>query len=175
MGTTSVVVRMTIACAVVLSVIGIATPAGAAESPKPRKSACNAMPGPDYACLRTDSRKEVAGEPVTFRGSLSTQAQKNLAQWTDGENTICLTRYKTTPEEDGSWPWQTLNEACTTLNTDGTFGLVAYLGRQGKFFYGVEMGPCKGDAGLCGNGDGGLLSALGNKKNRAVAVKTIAP
>ena len=174
MRTTSVVVRMSTACAVALSVIGIAAPAGAAESPKPRKSACAAYLA-DYACLRTDSRKEVAGEPVTFRGTLSTQAQKNLAQWTDGENTICLTRYKTTPEEDGSWPWQTLNEACTTLNTDGTFGLVAYLGRQGKFFYGVEMGPCKGDAGLCGNGDGGLLSALGNKKNRAVAVKTIAP
>ena len=174
MGTTSVVVRMTIACAVALSVIGIAAPAGAAESPKPRKSACTADPA-DYACLRTDSRKEVAGEAVTFRGSLSKQAQKNLAQWTDGENTICLTRYKTTPEEDGSWPWQTLDEACTTLPTDGTFGLVAYLGRQGKFFYGVEMGPCKGDAGLCGNADGGLLSALGNKKNRAAAVKTIAP
>ena len=174
MGTTAVVARVTIACAVAVSVIGITAPAGAAESPKPRKSACTAEPT-DYACLRTDSRKEVAGEPITFRGSLSKQAQKNLAQWTDGENTICLTRYKTTSEEDGSWPRQTLDEACTTLNTDGTFGLVAYLGRQGKFFYGVEMGPCKGDAGLCGNGDGGLLSNFNNKKNRAVAVKTIAP
>ena len=174
MGTTSVVARVTITCAVAVSVIGIATPAGAVESSKPRKSACTADPA-DYACLRTDSRKEAAGESVTFRGSLSKQAQKNLAQWTDGENTICLTRYKTTPEEDGSWPRQTLDEACTTMNTDGTFALIAYLGRQGKFFYGVEMGPCKGDAGLCGNGDGGLLSALGNKKNRAVAVKTIAP
>jgi len=28
---------------------------------------------------------------------------------------------------------------------------------------------------LCGNGDGGLLSNFNNKKNRAVAVKTIAP
>ena len=174
MGTTSVVARMTIACAVAVSVIGIATPTGAVESPKPRKSACTADPA-DYACLRTDSRKEVAGEPITFRGSLSSQARKNLAQWTDGENTICLTRYKTAPEEDGSWPRQTLDEACTTLNTDGTFALVAYLGRQGKFFYGVEMGPCKGEAALCGNGDDLLLNNFRNKKNRAVAVKTISP
>jgi len=160
--------------AAIVATIGLAVPAQAADEYKPRKSACNADPE-DYACLRTDSRKEVAGEPVTFRGSLSKRAQKNLAQWTDGENTICLTRYKTKPEKDGSWPWQTLDEACTTLNSDGTFGLVAYLGRQGKFFYGVEMGPCKGDAGLCGNGDGGLIGVGGNKKNRVVAVRTVAP
>jgi hypothetical protein len=37
------------------------------------------------------------------------------------------------------------------------------------------MGPCEGDAGLCGNGDGGLIGVGGNKKNRVVAVRTIAP
>ena len=154
--------------------IGLAVPAQAADNHKPRKSACTADPS-NYACLQTDMRKEVAGEPVTFRGSLSKQAQRNLAEWTGGENTICLTRYESKPEKDGSWPWQTLDEACTTLNTDGTFGLVAYLGRQGKFFYGVEMGPCRGNKDLCGNGDPGLIGAGGNKKNRVVAVRTVAP
>ena len=157
----------------VAAAIGLTVPAQAAENYKPRKSACTADPS-NYACLRTDTRKEIAGEPVTFRGSLSKQAQRNLAKYTNGENTICLTRYESKPEKDGAWPWQTLDEACTTLNTDGTFGLIAYLGRQGKYFYGVEMGPCRAGEAECEGGDPGLLG-VSNRNNRVVAVRTVAP
>lgn len=157
----------------VAAAIGLAVPAQAAENYKPRKSACTADPS-NYACLRTDSRKEVAGEPVTFRGSLSKQAQRNLANWTNGENTICLTRYKSKPEKDGAWPWETLDQVCSELNTDGTFGIIAYLGKQGLHYYGVEMGPCRAGEAECEGGDPGLLG-VSNRNNRVVAVRTVAP
>ena len=144
------------------------------EDVKPRKSACTADPD-DYACLRTSDRREVAGEPVTFRGSLSKEARRQLNNWTKGENTICLTRYNPKPLKDGSWPWETLDNVCTTLNTDGTFGMVANLGVQGLHYYGVEMGPCRADEDLCGGGDPGLIGVGNTKKNRVVAVRTVAP
>lgn len=146
----------------------------AADNVKPRKSACTADPA-DYACLKTSDRREVAGEPVTFTGSLSKEARRQLNNWTKGENTICLTRYNQKPLKDGSWPWETLDNVCTTLNTDGTFGIVAYLGKQGLHYYGVEMGPCRADKDLCGGGDPGLIGVGNTKKNRVVAVRTVAP
>lgn len=151
-----------------------AAAAYANEEYKPRKSACTADPS-DYACLRVSDRREVSGEAVTFTGTLSRQAQKNLASWTRGENTICLIRYDPAPRKDGSWPWQTLDQACTTLNPNGSFGMTVFLGVQGLHFYGVEMGPCRADEDECGNADGSLIGAGGNKKNRVVAVRTVAP
>ncbi len=139
---------------------------------KRKKKACTAEPR-NYACLKASDRREVAGEPVTFTGTLSKRAQRSLASWTDGENTLCLTRYEPSPLKDGSWPWQTLDQVCTTLNTDGTFGMVAYLGVQGLHYYGVEMGPCRASEDECENGDPGLLG-VANRNDRVVAVRTVA-
>ena len=164
------------ASALLVTTTGLVVSAGAASAEqdyKPRKSACTAEPS-DYACLRVSDRREVSGEAVTFTGTLSRQAQKNLASWTRGENTICLTRYAPAPGKNG-WPGQTLDQACTTLNPNGTFGMTVFLGVQGLHFYGVEMGPCRADEAECGGGDPGLLSPGGTKKNRVVAVRTVAP
>jgi hypothetical protein len=165
------------ASALLIAATGITVAAGSAfadEDVKPRKSACAAEPN-NYACLRVSDRREVAGEAVTFRGSLSKEAQRNLASWTRGENTICLTRYEESPRKNGSWPRQTLDQACTTLNPNGTFGMTVFLGVQGLHFYGVEMGPCRADEDECGNSDPGLIGVGGNKKDRVVAVRTVAP
>ena len=167
---------LAVASALVVAATGMVISAGAAsanEDYKPRKSACTADPS-DYACLRVSDRREVSGEAVTFTGTLSRQAQKNLASWTRGENTICLTRYAPAPGKNG-WPGQTLDQACTTMNPNGTFGMTVFLGVQGLHFYGVEMGPCRADEAECGGGDPGLLSPGGTKKNRVVAVRTVAP
>ncbi len=163
--------------ALFLAATGVTVAAGSAmanEDVKPRKSACTADPN-NYACLRVSDRREVSGEAVTFTGTLSKQAQKNLASWTRGENTICLTRYAPKPLQDGGWPSQTLDQACTTMNPNGTFGMTVFLGVQGLHFYGVEMGPCRADEDECGNADPGLLGVGGNKKDRVVAVRTVAP
>jgi hypothetical protein len=163
--------------ALLIAISGVALGTGVAsadEDVKPRKSACTADPN-NYACLKVSDRREVSGEAVTFTGSLSKQAQKNLTSWTRGENTICLTRYAPAPMKNGSWPWQTLDQACTTLNPNGTFGMTVFLGVQGLHFYGVEMGPCQADEDECGNADPGLIGVGGNKNNRVVAVRTVAP
>lgn len=175
--TTPLVRTLAAASALLIAATGITVTAGSAladDDVKPRKSACTADPN-NYACLRVSDRREVSGEAVTFRGSLSKQAQRNLASWTRGENTICLTRYEPAPRKNGSWPWQTLEQACTTLNPNGTFGMTVFLGVQGLHFYGVEMGPCRADEGECGNADPGLIGVGGNKKDRVVAVRTVAP
>lgn len=167
---------ISIASAVALAATGAligTTTAFADEDLKRKKKACTAEPR-DYACLKASDRREVAGEPVTFTGSLSKQAQRNLASWTRGENTICLTRYEPSPLKDGSWPWDTLDQVCTELNTDGTFGIVAYLGKQGLHYYGIEMGPCRAGEAECEGGDPGLLG-VSNRNNRVVAVRTVAP
>ena len=176
---TSRIVRSAISAtaALALAATGVLAGSSAAQADadvKPRKSACTADPS-DYACLKTSDRREVAGEPVTFTGSLSKEARRQLSNWTKGENTICLTRYNKKPLKDGSWPWETLDNVCTTLNTDGTFGMVAYLGKQGLHYYGVEMGPCRADKDLCGGGDPGLIGVGNTKKDRVVAVRTVAP
>lgn len=162
--------------ALFLAMTGTVIAAGSATADtnvKPRISACTADPN-NYACLRASARREVAGEAITFTGTLSRQAQRNLTSWTRGENTICLTRYDSKPRRNGSWPWQTLDAACTTLNPNGTFGMTVFLGVQGQHFYGVEMGPCRASADECGNGDPGLIGVGSNKKNRVVAVRTVA-
>jgi len=160
-------------------ILGLAAPllaiptASADTAVKPRKSACTADPA-DYACLRASARREVAGEPVSFTGTLSTEAMRQLANWTKGENTVCLIRFEPQPASNGSWGSQTLDQACTTVNKNGTFGLTVELGKQGLHFYGVEMGPCRATQDVCGGADPGLLG-VSNKKDRVVAIRTLAP
>jgi hypothetical protein len=165
------IILASITLGLVVPLLGL--PAASADTAvKPRKSACTADPA-DYACLKASARREVSGEPVSFTGKLSPRAMKALGSWTRGENTVCLTRYAPTPQSDG-WPSQTLDQACTTVKKDGTFGLTVELGKQGLNFYGVEMGPCRASEDECGNADPGLLG-VSNKKNRVVAVRTVAP
>jgi hypothetical protein len=122
--------------------------------------------------MEVDSRKVPSGDPVTFTGKLSPSAFKNLKTWTKGDNIVCLTRYKPRPEADGTWPWTTMEGACTTVRNNGSFTINAELGRKGLFYYGVEMGPCRGSADLCENGDRGLLGVNDGDDDRVVALRT---
>lgn len=155
----------------VVTPLVVAAPATAATTPS--KEACSSDgTSTPYVCMEVDSRKVPSGDTVTFTGQLSPTAFKNLKTWTKGDNIICLTRYKPQPEADGSWPWTTMEGACTTVRKSGAFTIEAELGRKGLFYYGVEMGPCRGSADLCGNGDPGLLGVGGNKGDRVVALRT---
>ena len=136
--------------------------AQALELPKPAKSVCSeGTEGKAYACMKVDSRRVPSGDTVTFTGTLSAAAQKNLRSWTRGDNIVCLTRYKPQPEADGSWPWQVMEAACTTVRMNGGFTIEAEFGRKGTFFYGLEMGPCRSNAAECGDGDPGLVGVYG--------------
>ncbi len=161
-----------VAVALLAPFVGL--PAASADTVvKLRKSACTKEPA-DYACVKVSARREVAGEPVSFTGTLSTEAMRQLANRTKGENSVCLIRFEPKPASNGSWGSQTLDQACTTVNKNGTFGLTVELGKQGLHFYGVEMGPCRASEEVCGNADPGLLG-VANKKDRVVAVRTVAP
>ncbi len=150
----------------------VGTPAQAAADPVPSKRACSEdVEGGRYACMQVADRTVPSGETVRFTGVLSARAVQNLNQWTRGDNVVCLTRFKTTPEAGGSWPWTTMEAACTTVRRNGGFTINAEFGRKGTFYYGLEMGPCRGSADLCGNGDPGLLGVLG-RGDRVVAVRT---
>jgi len=149
-----------------------ASSASAADLPTPASSVCSFDTGDrTYACMQVQDQRVPSGDTVTFTGSLSVTAQKNLKKWTKGDNIVCLTRYKTKPEADGSWPWQTLEGACTTMRKNGQFTINAEFGRKGSFYYGLEMGPCRGSKGLCGNGDQGLIG-LYDENDKALLVKT---
>jgi hypothetical protein len=146
-------------------------PAQAAPAAKPSRQACTPDP-PKYACLRVDARRVPSGETATFTGTLSKRAMRNLRQWTKGDNIVCLVRYQLAPDANG-WPGEVLEGACTTVRQDRGFTIAAELGRKGRYFYGVQMGPCRASApgtGLCGSGDGGLLSPAPGA--RAVALRT---
>jgi hypothetical protein len=154
--------------AVATLVAGLASvPAHAAEI-KPSKRAC--APG-DYSCMQVSTRTALANQAVTFTGSLSPRALRNLRNWTAGEMDVCLDRYRTKPARDG-WPSQSLPQACTTVKRDGTFTLVAELSQPGTFYYGLSAGECRADDGLCGAGDPLFLGPVGNKGNRAVTLTT---
>lgn len=147
----------------------VATPALAA-TPKPSARACSLDGmGSVYACMEVADRTVPSGDTVTFTGHLSPRAMTNLKAWTKGDNIVCLDRFRTKPESDGSWPWETLEGACTTVRKDGRFTIEAEFGRKGTYYYGLEFGPCRADAALCGDGDPGLL-LVGQK--RVVAVRT---
>jgi hypothetical protein len=158
---------------ITILVLPVAFAASAAAAPVPSKEACSTTTEKaTYACMEVDSRKVPSGDPVTFTGQLSAEAMRQLKVWTKGDNIACLNRYKPQPEADGSWPWTTLEGACTTVRKNGEFTIEAELGRKGLFYYGLEMGPCRGDAGLCGNADPGLLGVGGDKKDRVIALRT---
>jgi hypothetical protein len=147
--------------------------AQAAEKPKPSNSVCSQDGTKDYACMEVNSMKVPSGDPVTFTGKIvSAKALKELASWTAGDNIVCLSRYKTTPEADGSWPWQSLEAACTTVRKNGGFTIVAEFGRKGTYYYGLEMGPCRSkNEGECGNADSMLVGLYG-KGDKVIALKT---
>ncbi len=132
--------------------------AQAADLPKPSQSVCSLDGNKEYACMEVNAKKVPTGDPATFTGSLTAKARKSLASWTNGDNIVCLTRYNTKPEADGSWPWQVLDGACTSVRKDGGFTINAEFGRKGTYYYGLEMGPCRStDKDECGNSDGGLI------------------
>ena len=147
--------------------------AQAADLPTLSTSVCSEdTPNKDYACMKVNAKKIPSGDTATFTGSLSTRALKALSSWTAGDNIVCLTRYKTKPEADGSWPRTVLDAACTTMRKNGEFTINAELGRKGTYFYGLEMGPCRSkNKGECGSADPGLIG-LYNKDNKALQLKT---
>jgi len=123
--------------------------------------------------MAVNATKIPSGDTAVFTGSIvSAQARKALASWTAGDNIVCLTRYKTKPEADGSWPWQTLDAACTTVRKNGGFTINAEFGRKGTYYYGLEMGPCRSkDKDECGNSDSMLVGLYG-KGDKVIALKT---
>lgn len=146
--------------------------AQAVDLPKPSKSVCaQDTANKNYACMQVNAKKVPSGDTATFTGNLSTKAKKSLKSWTKGDNIVCLTRYPTKPEADG-WPSQTLDAACTTVRKNGEFTINAELGRKGKYYYGLEMGPCRSTAAECGNSDPGLIGVGSNKANKALRLKT---
>ncbi len=152
-----------------VAVLALALAPAANADVRPAKKVCAKG---DYACLQVSTRQAAVDETVTFTGKLSPRAQRNVASWTDGEMDVCLTRYRNKPNRDGSWPWQTLNQACTTVKRDGTFTLVAQLGERGTFFYGLEAGECRASRAECGNSDPGLVGVGSNKRDRALSLTT---
>lgn len=162
-------ILITIAAVAVAST-ALATSASAA---KLADKVCSHDPnGNEYACIATADHKVPSGDTVTFTGTLSPAAMRNLNAWTKGDNIICLDRYKTKAEADGSWPWTMLEGACTTVRKNGTFTIKAEFGRKGTYFYGVENGPCRADAGMCGDGDPGLVGLEGKGTLTGLQVKT---
>ena len=159
--------------AATLALAAVTAPvASAADVYVPSQRVCSPGSKPSSACLKVSDAKVSAGQNVTFTGHLFAKARKNLAQWTKGDNTVCLTRYETKPLPDGGWPSTTLDGACSAVRKDGGFSITVGLNRKGTFYYGVEMGPCQGSAGLCGNGDPGLVGVGSNKGNKVLAVTT---
>jgi len=155
-----------------VTVILVGAPAAqAADRPVPSSDVCSeTATATPYACMGVSKRRVPSGDPVIFSGTLSSKARKSLADWTKGDNIVCLTRYATKPAA-GGWPSNTLESACTTVRRDGGFAIDAEFGRKGRFFYGLEMGPCRATADLCGNGDP-MLIGLFNKGDKAILVRT---
>ncbi len=147
--------------------------AQAVNLPKPSQSVCSLeTANKKYACMEVNAKKVPTGDTATFTGSVSPKARKSLASWTNGDNIVCLTRYKTKAEADGSWPWQGLDAACTTVRKDGGFTINAEFGRKGTYYYGLEMGPCRStDKDECGNSDPSLIDLYG-KGDKVVRLKT---
>jgi hypothetical protein len=65
-----------------------------------------------------------------------------------------------------------MDGACTAVRKDRGFSITVQLNKKGTFAYGLEMGPCQGSKGLCGNGDPGLVGVGSNKRNKYLVVAT---
>lgn len=155
--------------AAAMGLLAVALAPAANADVRPAKKVCDSD---DYACMQVSTRQASANETVSFTGTLSPRAQRTVGSWTDGEMDVCLTRYRTKPNRNGSWPWQTLDQACTTVNRNGTFTLNAQLGVRGTFFYGLEAGECRASRAECGNSDPGLIGVGSNKGDRALSLTT---
>lgn len=153
-----------------LLVTGLTGTAAAAEeiSFVPATTVCSG----DYACMSVNRTQAPAGATVTFTGKLSTEARKALDSWTRGTNIVCLDRYKTTTEKDGSWPWTPMEGACSPVRKNGQFTIQAEFGRVGTFIYGVEFGPCRSNADECGAADSGLVGGIGDGDKALVVTTT---
>jgi hypothetical protein len=157
---------------VIAAAVGMLTVALAPSASADVKPAGKVCAKDDYACMQVSPRQAGVNETVIFTGKLSPRAQRNVRSWTAGEMNVCLTRYRTKPNRDGSWPSTTLDQACTTVNRDGSFTLNAQLGERGTFFYGLEAGTCRASRAECGNADPGLIGVGSNKRDRALALTT---
>ena len=152
----SVVLSATLTTAVAMAF----APLALAASPKPSDRACS-NGSEKYACLTVSTRSASVSETVSFAGTLSSAAMRNLKSWTKGTNTVCLDRYAAKAAADGSWGGTQLSGACTTVRGNGGFTINAQLGRVGTYDYGVSMGPCRASKAECGNGDPGLVGVAG--------------
>ena len=105
-----------------VTVILVGAPAAqAADRPVPSSDVCSeTATATPYACMGVSKRRVPSGDPVIFSGTLSSKARKSLADWTKGDNIVCLTRYATKPAA-GGWPSNTLESACTTVRGGPTF------------------------------------------------------
>ena len=146
--------------------------AQAADSYVPSSHVCDKDSKPAYACMSVSDTQVSAGDTVTFVGHLSSKAYQNLGEWTKGDNTVCLSRYAAKPRADGGWPSTVLDGACAAVRKNRGFSITVQLNKKGTFAYGLEMGPCQGSAGLCGNGDPGLVGVGSNKGNKYLVVTT---
>lgn len=153
--------------------VAVGAPAAqAADSYVPSGHVCDKGNKPAYACMGVSDTSVSAGDSVTFVGHISPKALKSLNDWTKGENTVCLSRYPAKPAADGSWGSTVLDGACSAVRRDRGFSITVQLNKKGTFAYGLEMGPCQGSAGLCGNGDPQLVGVGSNKGNKYLVVKT---
>lgn len=166
-----VLVRMTIVAGASAVLLALAPAAHAADSYVASGHVC-AKGKPAYACMGVSDTAVSAGDTVTFAGHLSAKALSNLSDWTKGGNTVCLTRYPAKPAADGGWGSTVLDGACSVVRRDRGFSITVQLNRKGTFPYGLEMGPCQGSAGLCGNGDPQLVGIGSNKGNKYLVVTT---
>lgn len=157
------------ACSVAVVVAGLGWSAAAADELTyvPATSVCNG----EYACMSVDRTKAPAGATITFTGKLSADARRALNSWTRGTNVVCLDRYKTSLESNGSWPWTKMEGACSPVRKNGQFTIEAEFGRVGTYIYGVEFGPCRSSSDECGGADPGLIGGIGDG-DRALVVTT---
>jgi plastocyanin len=161
----------TFACAAAAALAVVTPAAHAADSYVASGHVC-AKGKPAYACMGVSDTTVSAGDTVTFAGHISPKALSNLSDWTKGGNTVCLTRYPAKPAADGSWGSTVLDGACTAVRKDRGFSITVQLNKKGTFGYGLEMGPCQGSAGLCGNGDPLLVGVGSNRGSKYLVVTT---
>jgi hypothetical protein len=142
------------------------------RSRAPSSSACaQTADSIDYAYLEVDARNVSSGCTASFTGTLSPTAMSSLNSRVKGGTIVCLARYPAKAQPNRSWVTAPPEGACTTVRKDGSLSLGAVFGRQGRYFHGPGMGPCRPSADLCGNGDGQVVGLYG-KGDKVVAQHT---